>query len=135
MLGMLALLARVGVLGALAGLGATALWPDSVPSSLPSLVKAAAERNHLDPAMTSMFLAVLVACAAVPILAGLDFARSLADNRAVTRALRAALQILQQYDQTINPAAIPAELPAAVYRAPTRSLSENRRRIGDLLNG
>src|SRR5262249_51312520 len=98
LLGGLALLARLGVLGTLAGLGATALWRESMPGALPMVVQTAVERNPLDPAIACLVLAALVATAAVPVLAGLDFARSLADNRAISRALLAAPYFLGQYD-------------------------------------
>jgi hypothetical protein len=128
----MALLARVGVLGTLASLGVTAIWPEAAPGSLPTLVAAAAERNQLDPAFMCLALAGLVACGAVPLLAGLDFARSLADDRAVSRALRAALNVRKQYDATIDSAVMPTSLPSSIYRASAKSATDNRRRLGDI---
>ena len=77
---------------------------------------------------------MLVACAAVPLLAGLDFARSLADDRAVSRALCAALNVLKQYDPGIDSSVVPQAFPPAAYRAPANSPADNRRRLGDLVN-
>jgi hypothetical protein len=130
----MALLARVGVLGSLASLGITAIWPDAAPGSIPALVEAAATRNHLEPSWVCLLLAVLVACAAVPLLAGLDFARSLADDRAVSRALRAALNVLKQYEPSIDSSVVPPALSPAIYRTPAKSPTDNRRRLGDLIN-
>jgi hypothetical protein len=131
----LALLARVGVLGTLASLGVTAVWPESAPVSIASLVETAGARNHLEPAFVCLLFAVLVACAAVPLLAGLDFARSLADDRGVSSALRAALYLLKRYcDPTIDPSVIPLALPPAIYRNPDKSPADNRRRLGDLVD-
>lgn len=134
LLGGLALLARLGVLGTLAGLGIQAIWPGSTPGSFQTVVQNAAERNRLEPATACLLLAVIVACAAVPVLAGLDFARSLADDRGVSQALRAALRLLQQLGTSVDPNVVPTVLPPAVYRAPARPAPENRRRIGDLLD-
>jgi len=133
LLGAIALFARLGVLGALAGLAATALWPDSMPSALPTLLQAAAERHGLGASMYCLLMALLVACAAVPVLAGLDFARTLADNRSVTSALRAALHVLRQYGTSVDPAVIPPAFPAAAYRNGA-NLNNNSRRLGDLVN-
>ena len=68
-------------------------------------------------------------------LEGLDFARSLADDRDASRALRAALRVLQQYDPSVDPTAIRPMFPPAAHRLPARSVTENRRRLGDILDG
>ena len=132
----LAALARLSVLGTLAELAITVIWPDSVPGSLPGLVAAAAANNHLEPPVVCLLLATLVASAAAPVLAGLDFARSLAEDRAVFRTLHNALTTLEQQDIAPVPPAADSRSAAASFSSGTRHAplpSGKRRRLGDLL--
>ena len=76
-------------------------------------------RELLTTVRPDLVLAVLDACAAVPLLAGLDFARSLADDRAVLRTLRALLNALQQQNSAIDTSVVPPAVPHAAHRAGT----------------
>jgi hypothetical protein len=127
-------LARLGVISTLGSLLLKILTPEAAPGSLASLVDAAADRNHLDPTIICLLLAVGVAFAAVPLLAGLDFARSLADDRVVLRALRAAYHALKQFDRGIDSSVVPPAFLSAGYPTPSHAPVDNRRRLGDLVN-